>query len=168
MILKVPYHKQHKDYTCGPRCIQMVLEYFGIKSRVDNLVRDMKTNKDIGTVHSEMIKKITDSGLYCYVNKNGTLAEIIYFVEQEHPVIVNYIEPKDNDGHYAVLIGHNKKKLILNDPWIGKKFKISKKEFIDRWEGKYNNVKRWFLVASKEDFQLGRQYLPTGSETTEN
>jgi len=29
--LEVPYHKQNRDYTCGPACLRMILEYFGLK-----------------------------------------------------------------------------------------------------------------------------------------
>jgi hypothetical protein len=29
-IVEVPYHKQNRDYTCGPACARMVLEYYGI------------------------------------------------------------------------------------------------------------------------------------------
>lgn len=30
-MLKIPYFKQNRDYTCGPACLRMVLAYYGIQ-----------------------------------------------------------------------------------------------------------------------------------------
>jgi ABC-type bacteriocin/lantibiotic exporter with double-glycine peptidase domain len=29
--LEVPYHQQNRDYTCGPACLRMVLEYWNFQ-----------------------------------------------------------------------------------------------------------------------------------------
>lgn len=86
---------------------------------------------------------------------------LLFHVVEGIPVIVDYTEPTSNEGHYAVVIGFNKKRIILNDPWNGKDFSLPYKEFERRWidhNGRWSN--RWYLVLSKKEFSTGRQYFP--------
>jgi hypothetical protein len=45
----VPYHSQKKKSSdCGPVCVQMALDFFGIKEKLPNLVKDLNYT-DMGT-----------------------------------------------------------------------------------------------------------------------
>jgi predicted double-glycine peptidase len=65
------------------------------------------------------------------------------------PVIVNYIESDNDDGHYAVVIGEEGENLIMNDPWHGKEFKIDKTDFESRWKSEDGQHIKWIMVVSK-------------------
>ena len=158
--MKIPFYKQITDYYCGPASMQMILEYFGNHMSQEMLAKQLKTQRDDGTDHSDLIRVATENGLYCYVNRESTFNEIIYFLSRDLPVIVNFMEPTDDDAHYAVVVGWGGNKLILNDPWNGKKFQIHEDWFLKHWYDAENHAKQWIMVLSPEDLCLGKQFLP--------
>lgn len=151
-----PFHKQTKDYTCGPASVQMVFEYFGKHKTQKELGLAMKTRTKTGTSQNDMITTAAKEGFYCYSRRNSTLFKVKHFISRNLPVIVNFIEPSEEEGHYAVIVGYKKGFLILNDPWHGKNFQISEKDFLKRWRDSKNIRKRWMMVVAKKDFQLGK------------
>lgn len=160
-IIKVPYYKQRTNYTCGPASIKMVLKFFGIRKSESFLAKEGKTNSDVGTPPNELINLARNEGFYCYVQERSSIHIIRHFISQELPVVINYVEPSFNDGHYAVVVGYKKGEMILNDPTNGKNFHISNKELYKRWNGRpYNNSKKWIMVISKKPVIRGKQYNP--------
>ena len=160
-MLKFKFFKQDNEYSCGPTCLEMVFSYFGRRISKEKLEKLAKTTKS-GTSHVNMIKVAIKEGFYCYIHNNSSINQIKHFIDIKLPVIINYIEPSSNDGHYAVIVGYNKNSIILDDPWNGKNFKISIKEFNKRWYDyhKKHKYSRWILVVSKKKFNLGKQYAP--------
>lgn len=159
-MVNLPYFKQDTDYSCGPAVMQMVFRFYGKVFSEDKLIKKLKTNKDLGTAHQAMIELALAEGFYVYVNNESSLEEIKFFHNKNIPVIVHYLEPESEDGHYAVAIDTEEDKVILNDPWNGEKFKISYKDFEKRWRNEKGNNKKWIMVISTEDQNLGKQYLP--------
>lgn len=160
-VLDLKYFKQDNGYSCGPASLQMVFSYFGKKLGEAKLAKLAKTTKS-GTSHVNMINLARKEGFYCYVHNNSSINQIKHFIDLNLPVIINYIEPKSEEGHYAVVVGYKRNKIILDDPWNGKNFKISIKEFKKRWYDyhKKHKYSRWILVISKKKFNLGKQYSP--------
>lgn len=162
MILEVPYFKQDTTYSCGAASVQMLLRFFKIVTSEQELIRKLDITKENGLEqHSLIIDEINAQGLYCYVNKESTLDELLFYLTKHSlPVLVNYIEPENNEGHFALVVGNQDGFIVLNDPWHGPRFSITHEVFEKRWcdgRGKYPN---WMLVASLEAFELGRQFRP--------
>lgn len=159
--LKIPFYRQSNEFTCGPASLQMIFSFLGKFKKQDNLTRVLHTTKT-GTCHSSLIEEARGEDFFCYVNNNSTIHEIRHFINLGLPVVVNYNEPSTNDGHYAVVVGYDRNKIILNDPWNGKNFKMHENEFILRWHDCLNKhtCKKWIMVVSKKDFHLGKQYFP--------
>ncbi|VVB80060.1 Peptidase C39 family protein [uncultured archaeon] len=162
MKLKIPFFKQRTGFYCGPASLEMVLAFFKKYKTQKELAKEARTKKD-GTTHEEMIKVARREGFYCYVHNNSTIEEIKHFIKQGLPVIINYKEPSSEEGHYAVISGYKKSRLILNDPWNGNNFKIKEKEFLRRWHDyhKKHEYKNWILVLSRKNLNLGKLFLPT-------
>ncbi|MHB9019254.1 MAG: C39 family peptidase [Minisyncoccota bacterium] len=160
MKLLLPYAKQHTNYSCGPTSLKMVLEFLGDKKSEKILIKKARTNKTTGTKHKWMIETAIKEGFYCYANSNSSLHEIKHFLLLGLPVIIDYTEPSENIGHYAVVIGYKKNKMILNDPWNGKNFLISEKDLINKWHDNITKSHGWIMAISKKDLFLGKQYLP--------
>ena len=160
-LLKIPFFHQKKNYTCGPASLKMVFDFFGMKFKEEDIARKAKTDKT-GTKHDSLINVARKNGFYCYVHENGSINQIGHFIDIDLPVIVDYTEPSDGEGHYAVIIGYDKNKFILNDPWNGKKFHLSFNEFKKRWHDfhKRHVYHCWFLILSKKKFSIGKQYGP--------
>ena len=159
-IMRVPFYWQMNEYTCGPASLQMVFEYFGKHMKQEALAKVLKTNEEVGTTHEKLIQTATNNGFYCYVNNSSTISEIKYFLSRNFPVIVHFIEPEDNDPHYAVVVAYEKPYLIFNDPWSGREARMSEDRFVRYWHDEKNTHKRWVMVLSQEDLKLGKQYLP--------
>ncbi|MBI2577885.1 MAG: C39 family peptidase [Candidatus Wildermuthbacteria bacterium] len=158
--MNIPFYKQMTDYSCGPASLQMVLEYFGKHVAQKTLGKIMDTSSKDGTNHKALIRAATKNGLYCYVNNESTLHEIKHFLCRDVPVLVHFIDPSGDDGHYAVAAGYKNGELILNDPWNGKGFRLSEMDFMARWHDPKNIYKNWVMAISKEKFSIGKQFLP--------
>lgn len=167
MKLDIPFYKQDRTYTCGPVALQMAAAFLGKHASERDLARMAHTNATEGTAHAGMIAAARAEGLYCYVNEGSSLEEITQFLRLGIPIIVDYTEPSGEEGHYAVVAGRDDGKLVLNDPWNGKDFKISEKEFLARWHDKHPSgflCERWMMALSREAFPTGKQYVPTPRE----
>jgi len=163
MKLKVPYHKQETTYTCAIATLRMILDFLGIKNHRNKLVKGLKPDKEEGVPHGRIIEFIREVGLYSYVNNESDIDEIKYYLKEGNPVIVNYLDLVDNEGHYSIIVGFEEHKFILNDPWNGEGFEIGFKDFEKRWRSGFEHGLRWLMVVSKEPFHLGRQYKPDNS-----
>ena len=166
MKLEVPFRKQTNDYTCGPATLQMVLAFFGQQKSQRKLRKLMQASpaelKSRGTTNHKMVKAAQKAGFYVYVNEDSLLEEVKYFIGLGYPVIVNYIEPSEDEGHFSVVIGYSAllKKIILNDPWNGQNFSLSESQFLRRWRSRYDGHKRWLMVVAKKPLKLGKQFYP--------
>lgn len=147
MKLKIPYDKQENDYDCGPASLQMAFDYFKFHISQYKLEKEGKTNPKTGTNHENMIHVARKNGFHTYVNTNSSVSEIKEFLKQKKPIIVDYIEPSSEEGHYSIVSGLSKEYITLNDPWNGKDFKVEIDNFLKRWRNK--NSHRWILVISK-------------------
>ncbi len=152
--LLITFYKQKNAYYCGPAALEMVFDYFGERQPQEKLAKEAKTNKKEGTSNSEMIKVAIKHGFHCYASDNSTFFKIKHFIELGLPVIVNYIEPVENEGHYAVVSMINRRNIVLCDPWNGRNFKLAWPEFLKRWHNKKNTHKKWIMVISKKDLNI--------------
>ena len=130
--------------------MQMVFAYFGVRTSQRALLRILKTTELRGTRNSALVRAAVAQGLYHDAHDNATLAQIRQFMKLNKPVIVSYLEPSDDEGHYAVVTGYERGKIILNDPQHGKNFRISDRRFLARWHDRWDTKHhRWMLVLSK-------------------
>jgi len=157
-MISLHYFHQRKSYTCGPASLKMVFDFFGLKTSEEKLKKYLKSNKEKGTKHKALINAVIRNGFYCYVHNHSSLSQIKGFIEKDLPVIIHYIEPDSNEEHYSVVVGVHGRKIIMNDPWMGKRFKLKEKEFERRWHGEKNYG--WLMVLSRKKFDLGKQYNP--------
>lgn len=169
MKLKLPYYKQETKWSCGPASLQMAMSFLGEFSTQDEIIKKMNLKLSQmdefgdGIDNEQLVAVAQKMGFYCYVNQNTTVEEIKYFINLGLPVIVNYIEPREEDGHFSVVHGYGgltQKKIILHDPFNGKNLKLSEKKFLGWWKSGYQTHTRWMLVLSKKPFKVGRQYDP--------
>lgn len=163
MKLNIPFYKQDTTYTCGPAVLKMVFSLLGKFKSEEKLAKEAKTTRNDGTNHEGMIDAALQEKFYCYVNEGSSLDEVKYFINRGFPVVVDYTEPSGEEGHYAVVSGHQNGHVMLNDPWNGKNFKLTDKEFTSRWHdghGGHHRCERWIMVISREAFNLGKQYIP--------
>lgn len=140
--LDVPFFWQQKDYWCAAASLKMLLAAYGRGGKQSSLARLARTDVD-GVSAFRLQKTLEFLGIACQSKEGGTLTRVRSLLRQRRPVVVGYIEPADGDHHFAIIVGLMKKDVILNDPWHGRGFRMSRREFCRRWRADYNC---WMLV----------------------
>lgn len=125
----------------------MVASFFKVQVTQDEIARIAKTSEN-GTDNEEMLKVLTHVGINAKIVEPATFADIEQCLEEGKVSIVNYIEPKDREGHFAVVVGLNPTHIILHDPWHGPNFKLERQGFFTDWHSETGKHVRWLLVAS--------------------
>jgi len=143
-ILDFPVIRQSTTYTCNCACLQAILCYYGIDKREGQLAKLMNvTYRNSAEVHpKKIIKAARKFGLKTEYKKMS-IATLRNYIDKDIPIIVNFqawptgkqkFDPsKDNNGHYAIIIGYNTKNLIFSDPCSFYKTYLPYGEFAVRW-----------------------------------
>ncbi|MFA6566339.1 MAG: cysteine peptidase family C39 domain-containing protein, partial [Candidatus Paceibacterota bacterium] len=161
-MINVPYFEQETPFSCGPAALKMVLHFYGMEKTEEELIVRLRTNKHVGTLHSDMVRVAREEGFYVFENEESSIVEIEGLLKLRVPVIVHFTEPSENDHHYAVVVRADDTHLVLNDPWNGEKTTMEIHDFINRWSSEHTSEDNWLIAISKEPFSLGRQYSPIG------
>ena len=71
-------------------------------------------------------------------------------------------EPDGEEGHYAVVTAVTKRHVVLNDPWNGLGFRLTRGAFVRRWKHRLagRNFIFWMMTISPELISVGRIYVP--------
>jgi predicted double-glycine peptidase len=165
-MINVPYLEQKTPFSCGPATLNMVFRFYGIEKTEEELTIRLRTNKHIGTLHSDMVRVAREEGFYVFENEESSIVEIEGLLKMRIPVIVHFTEPSENDNHYAVVVQVDDTHLVFNDPWNGEKTTLEIDDFVSRWSSEHTSEDNWLIAISKESFSLGRQYSPLNK--TEN
>lgn len=147
------FSSQNKEYTCGPACAQMVLNAFNIDISEEHLADWSGTNKKTGCSTSKLayIFKKFDNLLVKEID-NAKFSDIQSLISQENIVIVNYRDPKINDGHFTIVKSIDSKDKIISfiDPLHGPNHKVPIETFINNWESPYENKEKWLLAVKRK------------------
>lgn len=136
--------RQTFDFDCGAKALQLVMAYYGIDIRQDELMKELGTGKD-GTRVDKMISVSRAKGFQVEAKEGWSLREAKRYVDEGYPVIVllqawaeRYMTLKEwrnhyEDGHYTILIGHSKGVLLFEDPASFRRTWLREYEFLARW-----------------------------------
>jgi len=151
MQLRVPFYWQINNYACGPAVLQMLLKFYGISRSQKNLMKLAKTNKRVGTTRRNLVLAFKKFDLNTTVVFPSELKTIQEYLKKKMPVIVSYLELDSDQEHFSVIIGMTKKDLVFQDPWLGEKYQIDRKNFLLRWHNSSRSKKYrgWLLVVSQ-------------------
>lgn len=146
--MNTPYFRQEQDHWCAPACLQMIFKFYGQDISQQELAEKLHTNEEMGTDNADIARVVKELSLVATVQTNAAWEDIQKYVDQDVPVIVNFIEASEGGGHFAVVVAINEGELLVHDPWNGESFHIEKNEFISRWKSGFENYTRWLLAVS--------------------
>ncbi|MEX1997756.1 MAG: C39 family peptidase [Candidatus Andersenbacteria bacterium] len=141
-MIPVPFFRQTTNYLCGPASLQMMLAFCHAEVALGELARAAHTTAAAGTTAANMLRTLRTYHPSSTA-KPGSWVEVCRLIDQGQPVIVNYVEPEDNEGHYAVIVGYNTDEVVMHDPWHGENYCLPQREFMSRW-AKRNH---WLLTV---------------------
>ena len=151
MLLTVPYFKQDIDSSCGPAVLHMVTCFYEIPRSPREIQRMTNTDPHHGTSNADLQAAAVEMGFDAATKAGSSIEDIRKILrEEEIPVIVNFIEPEHNEGHYTLVIGIDEGDIVFNDPWHGAGYKMTIKEFESRWKSGYEDRERWMMVMRTE------------------
>ena len=116
---------------CGPASLKIILDYYGFKISEAKLAKISGAKKEKGINPEGLKKALKFLGLSGFWKENGEIEDLKYFLKLNLPLIVNWFS--QSEGHYSVVIGFEKEKIILMDPEIAGVKKIPIKEFKKIW-----------------------------------
>jgi predicted double-glycine peptidase len=130
-MIKLKLFRQSKGY-CGPASLKMVLSFYGINKTENYLAKITKSSRTNGCSEEDIVKAAKKLGLKGYIKQNSSVNELKKLVKKEIPVIVDWFSPEVG-GHFSVVLGFEKDKIILADPHFGEIKKHKIKWFQERW-----------------------------------
>lgn len=129
MIHLKPF-EQRENY-CGPSCLKMVLDYYGIEKSEKELVRLSGTSKH-GVTGEDMLKVAKKFKLKGFIKDNVDIKDLRKYVNKKKiPVIVSWFS--EDDGHYSVVVNLDRENIYLQDPYLGHVRAMSIKKFKRLW-----------------------------------
>jgi ABC-type bacteriocin/lantibiotic exporter with double-glycine peptidase domain len=143
-MIDLPTGRQTYDFDCGAKALQIVMAYYGIDVREDELMEELKCDSD-GVPVRNMISVAEKKGFQVVAKCELSLDTVRRYVDENHPVIVlvqawaeRYMTLKDwrednEDGHYAIVVGYNGYAIVFEDPASFRKTWMTEEEFISRW-----------------------------------
>lgn len=130
-MIKLKPFKQSRGY-CGPASLKMILSFYGINKSEKELAKLTKASRDKGCSEIDIVKIAKKFGFKAHIKKNSSIIELKELTMKGIPVVVDWFSPLEN-GHYSVVVGFERDKIIIADPLFGKTMKHKIKWFEDRW-----------------------------------
>lgn len=146
--LNVPRVFQGDDYSCGPACINMIANYFGIKTKRGNYyslpyIRKLcNVDKELGTNYRNMNAALKHFGLKRSRCKN--IRDIKKSLDSRYPILTIAPDIEDrSSAHYIIIRGYKQEldgteSLLVADPFYTR-YKADKKKLMkqlsleDKW-----------------------------------
>ncbi len=142
-----------REGCCGPACLKMVLDYYGISKTEEELIILSGCIPEQGLSGQALLDAAYQCGLEGKIQDYSTLEDLQRIVnEEEIPVIVNWFP--DSDGHYSVTAGIDEENVYLVDPDMGYLRALRRDIFQTLWfdfPGKY--------IEKPEDLILRRMII---------
>lgn len=144
--MKLLKYRQKKASICGPACMKVVLDYFGIKKEIEELVKELKTTKKEGTDHAKMVQLIKKNKLQFKIKTKSRLAQIKKLLKS-HLVVVDYWIPYYQESHYALVKKLDSQRIYLHDTRFGPNHSYKINYFLKNWWDE--ETKGWLLAIKK-------------------
>ncbi|HNX11037.1 MAG TPA: cysteine peptidase family C39 domain-containing protein [bacterium] len=151
-LLVLPQLRQTYNYDCGSKATESVLVYYGLDVRGDEIIKLESTTKS-GTRIKNIKEVICRYGLKVKSGKMS-IQDLKKYIDKKVPVMIalqawtnkKNIDWKKNwsDGHYAVVVGYTKDKIIFEDPAAFNYTYLTYSELADRWHDIDTSGKKYF------------------------
>jgi len=143
-MIDIPSGRQTFDFDCGAKALQLVMAYYGLDIREDELFKELKPDQH-GVPVNNLIATAEKYGFEVVASSGVSLETVKDYVDQDQPVIVlvqawaeRYMTLEDwrqdyDDGHYVIVIGHSGGIIVFEDPSSFRKTWLMEEEFLARW-----------------------------------
>ncbi len=143
----VPHRTQSNTYNCGPTCLEMLLDFYGVSYDPAEMETICDATPGKGTDNDNLVRAIEAAGMQPTVKENASLEDIVETIKSGHPVLVNYFNCKSHVGHYAVIKGidFDVGALLLADPKQGDDYPLTFDHFQKHWHNHTKTIHAWMM-----------------------
>jgi len=147
--IKIKPIKQSRGY-CGPACLKMILDYYGIKLSQNKIAKLTKTSRIYGCREKNIVKLAKKLGFKAIVKANSNINELRKLTNKGIPVIAAWTSPEEG-SHYSVISGFQGRKILIADSHFGRILKKDMKWFEERWFDKVDSklIKREVIIIKE-------------------
>lgn len=139
-FLEVSHIRQKSESDCLAACAAMLLAYVGFRIEYQRLLRLLEIS-EIGAPHSRIQRLLAIHKDVTLIYKQGTLDELLHFLEDGHPVII-FVDTAElpywslETGHAVVVVGYAEGIFYVNDPaFEAAPQSVSSEDLALAWDG---------------------------------
>ena len=126
---------------CGPACLRIVFSYFGRSVSERAIAEACRSSSMTGTTGSNLARGAARFGFTAHVVDGSTFRHIALWLGRRVPTIVDWMSAIASHpsrsampcGHYSVVCGLDRKYLYLQDPAIGRRRRVLRRDFLNLW-----------------------------------
>ena len=144
LLKKFPIRQQKYNYDCANSVFWTILYYFDKKVNYNTTKTLLKTDPIEGTqIHN--LEKTLKKFRINFIAENSTIPKLRKYIFNNCPSIVLIQHRKETNkewsktwknGHYIVILGFYKNKVVFMDPYYGKLRNLTIRDFLKRWHDK--------------------------------
>lgn len=143
-MIDLPSGRQTFDFDCGAKALQLVMAYYGVEVREDELLQELGIDR-YGVPVKNLVAAAERRGFQVAAQCGVPLGTLKQYMDENQPVIVlvqawaeRYMtiedwKRDDDDGHYVIVIGHSGDIIVFEDPASFRKTWMTQREFLARW-----------------------------------
>jgi ABC-type bacteriocin/lantibiotic exporter with double-glycine peptidase domain len=126
---------------CGPACLRIVFACFGKHVSERQIAKACRTSPHSGTTGTNLVKGAKRFGFNAEVIDDANFRTIAKWLRREVPIIVDWMSTASPGsrhatmacGHHSVVCGLGRKHIVLQDPALGHRRRLSRTSFQSVW-----------------------------------
>ena len=145
---RLPYFAQKTEYNCGPASMRMALASLGTHRSEADLVKQLKTTSENGTLFKDMIAFVKKLKFSHKTGQNCNFYQLNALLKEGWQVILCYRLLREKSDHFAVVRKISNGRIYLSDPGFGKNHSFSLGHFRIIWKtmDQPDISNKWYLA----------------------
>lgn len=160
-VKHIPFYRQEKPYTCAPAVIRMALAALGQPLSEAYIAKVAGTNAKKGTSNAQILQCLKKLGVAHMMGYRLRYNDLMMYSKlgitmvdwapqvlfPDHPEFMpsRHFNP-DEESHCALVISATPQRIVLQDPVLGRRIRLSRKDFIKAWSSHQVEEDRWMIA----------------------
>ena len=152
-IIPYPETRQVFNYDCGANALVSVLVFAGLEEREDRVALLAGTTK-AGTDTEGIVRVLRYYGLPRRARQQMNVNDLRRAIDAGHPTLLTLQAYRESnrpyrelwdDGHWVVAIGHDKRRILFEDPSAFHRTWLADEELHQRWHDmdRGKRIRQW-------------------------